>query len=173
MQTTQAIVKETIEGRKNTSAQNIYEVTQLYAAGGMHRFVTQKLSWNTTNRFPHHTFWWEGLDGSRVLLVTDPGIRAAGHVDRALEACSQQRLETFVFDGVEENPTTEHVQAGCAFAARHDIDFIVGLGGVGRSDLATSLLLYRLFRTVLPFIVAAIVLAGTEQMRQRRRVVHP
>lgn len=35
MQTTQAIVKETIEGRKNTSAQNIYEVTQLYAAGAL------------------------------------------------------------------------------------------------------------------------------------------
>ncbi|KAJ3806393.1 hypothetical protein F5876DRAFT_80736 [Lentinula aff. lateritia] len=34
-ETTQAIVKETIEGRKNTSAQNIYEVTQLYAAGAL------------------------------------------------------------------------------------------------------------------------------------------
>lgn len=40
---------------------------QLFAAGGMTRFVTQKLSWNKQNRFPHHTFWWEGLDGSRVL----------------------------------------------------------------------------------------------------------
>jgi alpha-mannosidase len=45
---------------------------QLYAAGGMRRFVTQKLSWNTTNRFPHHTFWWEGLDGSRVLTHFPP-----------------------------------------------------------------------------------------------------
>jgi alpha-mannosidase len=25
------------------------------------------MSWNTVNRFPHHTFWWEGIDGSRVL----------------------------------------------------------------------------------------------------------
>jgi alpha-mannosidase len=45
---------------------------QLYAAGGMTRFVTQKLSWNTTNRFPHHTFWWEGLDGTRVLTHFPP-----------------------------------------------------------------------------------------------------
>jgi alpha-mannosidase len=45
---------------------------QLYAAGGMRRFVTQKLSWNTTNRFPHHTFWWEGLDGTRVLTHFPP-----------------------------------------------------------------------------------------------------
>lgn len=45
---------------------------QLYAAGGMQRFVTQKLSWNTTNRFPHHTFWWEGIDGTRVLTHFPP-----------------------------------------------------------------------------------------------------
>lgn len=45
---------------------------QLFAAGGMTRFVTQKLSWNKQNRFPHHTFWWEGLDGSRVLTHFPP-----------------------------------------------------------------------------------------------------
>ena len=45
---------------------------QAFAAGGMRRFVTQKLSWNKTNRFPHHTFWWEGLDGTRVLTHFPP-----------------------------------------------------------------------------------------------------
>ncbi|CAN5637775.1 glycoside hydrolase family 38 C-terminal domain-containing protein [soil metagenome] len=45
---------------------------QIFAAGGMRRFVTQKLSWNRTNRFPHHTFWWEGLDGTRVLTHFPP-----------------------------------------------------------------------------------------------------
>ncbi len=45
---------------------------QVFVAGGMHRFVTQKLSWNKQNRFPHHTFWWEGLDGSRVLTHFPP-----------------------------------------------------------------------------------------------------
>jgi alpha-mannosidase len=39
---------------------------------GMTRFVTQKLSWNKQNRFPHHTFWWEGLDGTRVLTHFPP-----------------------------------------------------------------------------------------------------
>ena len=38
---------------------------QVFAAGGLRRFVTQKLSWNRTNRFPHSTFWWEGIDGSQ------------------------------------------------------------------------------------------------------------
>ena len=45
---------------------------QVFAAGGMRRFVTQKLSWNRTNRFPHQTFWWEGIDGSRVLTHFPP-----------------------------------------------------------------------------------------------------
>jgi alpha-mannosidase len=45
---------------------------QVFAAGGMHRFVTQKLSWNKQNTFPHSTFWWEGLDGTRVLTHFPP-----------------------------------------------------------------------------------------------------
>ena len=45
---------------------------QVYVQGGMHRFVTQKLSWNKQNKFPHSTFWWEGLDGSRVLTHFPP-----------------------------------------------------------------------------------------------------
>jgi alpha-mannosidase len=45
---------------------------QIFRAGGCDRFVTQKLSWNKQNRFPHNTFWWEGLDGSRVLTHFPP-----------------------------------------------------------------------------------------------------
>ena len=39
---------------------------QILAEAGMGWFVTQKLCWNEVNRFPHHTFWWQGLDGTRV-----------------------------------------------------------------------------------------------------------
>jgi alpha-mannosidase len=45
---------------------------QIFAQAGCHRFVTQKLSWNKQNRFPHHTFHWEGLDGTRVLAHFPP-----------------------------------------------------------------------------------------------------
>jgi alpha-mannosidase len=45
---------------------------QLLAAAGCDWFFTQKLSWNETNRFPHHTFWWEGLDGTRVFTHFSP-----------------------------------------------------------------------------------------------------
>lgn len=35
-------------------------------------FLTQKISWNTTNKFPHHTFWWEGIDGTRIFSHFPP-----------------------------------------------------------------------------------------------------
>ena len=45
---------------------------QIMRLAGCERFLTQKLSWNTTNRFPHHTFWWEGIDGSTVFTHFPP-----------------------------------------------------------------------------------------------------
>jgi len=45
---------------------------QIFTLGGCTRFVTQKLSWNKQNRFPHNTFRWEGIDGSTVLAHFPP-----------------------------------------------------------------------------------------------------
>jgi alpha-mannosidase len=42
--------------------------------------VTQKMSWNDTNPFPHTTFWWEGHDGSRVLAHFPPAATYNGNV---------------------------------------------------------------------------------------------
>jgi alpha-mannosidase len=40
---------------------------QLLAGAGIRRFFTTKLTWSETTRIPHDLFWWEGLDGTRVL----------------------------------------------------------------------------------------------------------
>lgn len=45
---------------------------QIMRKAGIDRFLTQKLSWSTVNRIPHDTFWWEGIDGSRVLTHFPP-----------------------------------------------------------------------------------------------------
>jgi len=45
---------------------------QLMRLAGIDRFLTQKMSWNKTNKFPHHTFWWEGIDGSSVFTHFPP-----------------------------------------------------------------------------------------------------
>lgn len=45
---------------------------QIFAAAGSTWFLTQKMSWNETNRMPHHTFWWEGIDGTRIFTHFPP-----------------------------------------------------------------------------------------------------
>lgn len=40
---------------------------------GLSRFLTQKMSWSLVNKFPHHNFTWEGVDGSTVLAHFPPG----------------------------------------------------------------------------------------------------
>jgi alpha-mannosidase len=45
---------------------------QLIALSGSRWFLSQKLSWNEANKFPHHTFWWEGLDGTRIYTHFPP-----------------------------------------------------------------------------------------------------
>ncbi|MGA6157556.1 alpha-mannosidase [Stenotrophomonas sp. NPDC087984] len=45
---------------------------QLAALAGARWFLTQKLSWNETNKPPHHTFWWEGIDGTRIFTHFPP-----------------------------------------------------------------------------------------------------
>lgn len=42
------------------------------ALPGIRYFLTQKLSWNNINAFPHTTFYWAGLDGASRLLTHFP-----------------------------------------------------------------------------------------------------
>jgi len=45
---------------------------QLIKAAGSRWFLTQKISWNETNVMPHHTFRWEGIDGTQVFTHFPP-----------------------------------------------------------------------------------------------------
>lgn len=45
---------------------------QLLALSGVDYMMTQKLSWNTYNKHPHHSFIWEGIDGTGVLTHLPP-----------------------------------------------------------------------------------------------------
>ncbi|WP_234414385.1 alpha-mannosidase [Paenibacillus sp. CAA11] len=45
---------------------------QILLKSGLKYMVTQKLSWNEHNDYPHHTFFWEGIDGSRILTHLPP-----------------------------------------------------------------------------------------------------
>ena len=56
-----------------------WTLPQLIRQAGLKYFMTTKLSWNQYNRFPYDSFWWQGLDGTKVLahFITTPDV--AGH----------------------------------------------------------------------------------------------
>ncbi|MCX8064502.1 MAG: glycosyl hydrolase-related protein [Candidatus Hydrogenedentes bacterium] len=39
---------------------------QILRKFNIEHFVTSKINWNDTNRFPYDTFWWQGIDGSKI-----------------------------------------------------------------------------------------------------------
>ncbi|GGX87147.1 alpha-mannosidase [Streptomyces minutiscleroticus] len=45
---------------------------QIIRAAGSKWLLTQKISWSQTNKFPHHTFLWEGIDGTRIFTHFPP-----------------------------------------------------------------------------------------------------
>ncbi len=75
----------------------------------------------------------------RVLLVSDPGIRRAGHEAAAVRSLYRAGLVVTVFDEVVENPTTIIVDAGLRVAKEFKPDFIVGLGGGSSMDCAKGI----------------------------------
>jgi alcohol dehydrogenase len=79
------------------------------------------------------------LGAKRVLLVSDPGIVAAGHTQRGIDSLRRFGLGVILFDGVAENPTTDHVEAGLAVARDFKPDHIVGLGGGSSMDCAKGI----------------------------------
>ena len=46
---------------------------QICSLSGLETFITNKIAWCETNRFPHVTFNWRGIDGTEVLTHFTPG----------------------------------------------------------------------------------------------------
>ena len=74
--------------------------------------------------------------GTNALLVTDPGIVAAGHVERARRGLDAAGVSVTIFDRVRENPTTREVDECLEVARAVRPDLIIGLGGGSSMDTA-------------------------------------
>ena len=79
------------------------------------------------------------LGGTRVLIVSDAGVLAAGHTSAGVASLKASGFETTVFSEFTENPTTRQVEAGTAFAKAFEPDLIVGLGGGSSMDCAKGI----------------------------------
>ncbi|OIV36426.1 alpha-mannosidase [Mangrovactinospora gilvigrisea] len=82
-------------------------------------FLTQKISWSQFNKFPHHTFWWEGIDGTRVFTHFPPvdtynsefSGREMAHAERNFQdkGAAHRSLVPFGYGDGGGGPTREHL----------------------------------------------------------------
>ena len=79
------------------------------------------------------------LGAGRALVVSDPGIVAAGHTAAALGRLAEAGVEAAVFSAFGENPTTDHIAAGAETARAFRPDLLVGLGGGSSMDCAKGI----------------------------------
>ena len=74
------------------------------------------------------------LGARRALVVSDPGVVAAGHTAKGMAALARAGIEAHLFEDVHENPTTEDIAAGVKAAHRYDPEVLIGLGGGSSMD---------------------------------------
>jgi alcohol dehydrogenase len=79
------------------------------------------------------------LNGTRCLLVADPGMVEAGYAKEAVRSLKARRMEVFAFHEFSVNPTGAMMEAGCAYAKPHSIDLIVSVGGGSTMDCAKGI----------------------------------
>ncbi len=79
------------------------------------------------------------LGGKKVLLVTDPGVKASGWADRVADSLKQADLPYVIFDAVTENPKTAEVRAGARLYETVGCNVIVAVGGGSPMDCAKAI----------------------------------
>jgi alcohol dehydrogenase class IV len=90
------------------------------------------------------------LGGSRVLLVTDPGVVKLGVAAEIIGLLESAGLSVAVFDRVQPDPTSENVEAGAAALHSHSADIVVALGGGSPIDAAKVIAVRRANPAPLP-----------------------
>jgi alpha-mannosidase len=95
---------------------------QILKKAGVDYFLTQKISWSQFNKFPHHTFMWEGIDGTEVLTHFIPTDTYNGNLEPQENIEAENRfVESDVLDeflsvfGIGNGgggPTEEYIERG-------------------------------------------------------------
>ena len=88
-----------------------WQLPQIFKQSGIDYFVTGKLHWNDTTKFPHGCFWWESPDGTQIFTLMSPpnvaGVMDTNPItmtDYAVEWESQTGLsEIFWLPGVGDH----------------------------------------------------------------------
>jgi hydroxyacid-oxoacid transhydrogenase len=81
---------------------------------------------------------WElrRLGVRRAMLVTDPGVAAAGYPQRIESLIAAEGIEVVVYDRARVEPTIDSFQDAVDYALEHEVDGFVSIGGGSSIDTA-------------------------------------
>jgi alcohol dehydrogenase len=81
------------------------------------------------------------LPGKKALVVIGESgaMRKHGYLDRVLKYLKENGVESVVYDKIQPNPVSEHVEEGASVAKENGCDFVVGLGGGSTLDSSKSI----------------------------------
>ena len=77
--------------------------------------------------------------GRRVLLVTDPGVRAAGIVDRVVAALAPAAVEWTIYDNVTADSGSTLITQGVETVRAAGSELVIGVGGGSALDTAKAI----------------------------------
>lgn len=80
----------------------------------------------------------QGLGGSKVFLVVDPGLKAAGLLDRITAPLEKAALAYEIYDKVDPEPGLRLADNGAKLAQKSGCDCVVGAGGGSAMDVAKA-----------------------------------
>ncbi|MBN3035383.1 MAG: alpha-mannosidase [Bacteroidales bacterium] len=94
-----------------------WTLPQLYRKAGIKSFITQKITWNDTNKFPHKLFWWRAPDGSSILAVfpftyvhnAEPQRIAAEFLEHREASSTRDQLVLYGVGNHGGGPTQENI----------------------------------------------------------------
>jgi 1,3-propanediol dehydrogenase len=75
------------------------------------------------------------LGAKQILLVTDPGLIAAGWVEESVKYLREEDLHYFLYDNVVTNPRDFQVEEGVRHYRRKNCDGIAVVGVVGNNSI--------------------------------------
>ena len=79
------------------------------------------------------------LGFSKTLLVSDPGLARAGHLNHAHAFLDESGIEAVEFSDFDANPDARMLEQGRRFASAQGVDSIIGLGGGSSLDCAKGI----------------------------------
>jgi alcohol dehydrogenase class IV len=99
---------------------------------------------------PRDTYFGRGtidilkqIKGKKAVIVTGgSSMQKAGFLDRTRKNLQEAGLDTFIFEGVEPDPSIETVMKGAQFMKEHSPDVIVSVGGGSAIDAAKAMWIF-------------------------------